>query len=267
METAFAASGQSPVALPTAPGFSLKGRRALVTGAGRGLGVAIATALAGAGASVVLAARSDDEVEAVAAAIRHEGGSASALRLDVTDLAACAAWVAAEEPYDILVNNAGANRPGPFLDARIEDYDTVFGINVRAAFFLAQAVARRLVAASRPGSVINISSQMGHVGAANRSIYCASKHAVEGMTKAMAAELGPHRIRVNSICPTFIETPMTRPYFEDAGFREVVLGKIKLGRLGRPEDIMGAVVFLASDASALMTGSAVMLDGGWTSTS
>lgn len=134
-------------------------------------------------------------------------------------------------------------------------------------FFLAQAVAQRLVAAGRTGSIINISSQMGQVGAANRTLYCASKHAVEGMTKAMAAELGPHRIRVNSICPTFIETPMTRPYFENAVFREAVLGKIKLGRIGRPEDIMGAVVFLASEASALMTGSAVMLDGGWTSTS
>ncbi len=252
--------------LPSAPGFSLHGRRALVTGAGRGLGVAIATALAGAGAEVVLAARSADEVEAVATAIRHAGGSASAIPLDVTDLAAAGAAVEAAEPYDILVNNAGTNRPGAFLETPVEDYDAVFSINVRAAFFLAQAVAKRLVAAGRPGSIINVSSQMGHVGAARRTIYCASKHAVEGMTKAMAAELGPHGIRVNSICPTFIETPLTRPYFEDAGFRDSVLGKIKLGRLGRPEDVMGAVVFLASDASALMTGSAVMLDGGWTST-
>ena len=253
--------------LPSAPGFSLHGRRALVTGAGRELGVAIAAALAGAGAEVVLAARSAVEVEAVATAIRHAGGAASAIRLDVTDLAATAAAVAAAEPCDILVNNAGTNRPGPFLETPVEDYDTVFSINVRAAFFLAQAVARRLVAAGRPGSIINVSSQMGHVGAARRTIYCASKHAVEGMTKAMAAELGPYGIRVNSICPTFIETPLTRPYFEDAGFRDTVLGKIKLGRLGRPDDVMGAVVFLASDALALMTGSAVMLDGGWTSTS
>ena len=253
--------------LPTAPAFSLHGRRALVTGAGRGLGVALAAALAGSGADDVLAARSVEEVEEVAAAIRCDGGSASALRMDVTDLGACAAMVAASEPYDILVNNAGTNRPGPFLEARAEDYDTVFSLNVRAAFFLAQAVAQQLVAAGQPGSIINISSQMGHVGAAGRTIYCASKHAVEGMTKAMAAELGPYGIRVNSICPTFIETPLTRPYFENAGFRESVLSKIKLGRLGRPEDVMGAVVFLASDASALMTGSAVMLDGGWTSTS
>lgn len=238
-----------------------------MTGAGRGLGIALAAALAAAGAHAVLAARSQDEVEAVAAAIRRQGGEASAVRLDVSDVEAVSAWVEATDPFDILVNNAGTNRPCPFIETRVEDYDFVFGLNVRASYFLTQAVARRLIAASRPGSIINISSQMGHVGAAGRTVYCATKHAMEGMTKAMAAELGPHGIRVNTLCPTFIETPMTRPFFEDARFRDFVLGKIKLGRLGRPEDIMGAVVFLASDASALMTGSALMLDGGWTSTS
>lgn len=253
--------------LPSTPSLSLQGRRALVTGAGRGLGVAIAAALAAAGADVVLAARSAEEVEAVAAAIVQQEGSASAVTLDVTDLPAAAAWIEASRPFDILVNNAGTNRPGPFVETRVEDYDAVFGLNVRASFFLAQAVARRLIATGRPGSIINVSSQMGHVGASGRSVYCATKHALEGMTKAMAAELGPHGIRVNTVCPTFIETPMTRPFFEDEAFRAFVLGKIKLGRLGRPEDIMGAVVFLASDASALMTGSALMLDGGWTSTS
>ena len=253
--------------LPTTPSLSLKGRRALVTGAGRGLGTALAAALASFGADVVLAARSQDEVEAVAAAIRGQGGQASAVRLDVSDIDACAAFVESAEPFDILVNNAGTNRPGPFVETRVEDYDLVLDLNVRATFFLSQAVARRLIAADRPGSIINISSQMGHVGAVVRTVYCATKHAVEGLTKAMAAELGPHGIRVNTTCPTFIETPMTKPFFEDAKFRDFVLGKIKLGRLGRPEDLMGAVVFLASDASALMTGSALMLDGGWTSTS
>ena len=189
------------------------------------------------------------------------------MKLDVSDIAAASAWIKAEQPFDILVNNAGTNRPGPFIDTSVDDYDLVFTLNVKASFFLAQAVARRLIGAGRAGSIINISSQMGHVGAAGRTIYCATKHAVEGMTKAMAAELGAQGIRVNTICPTFIETPMTRPYLEDAQFRDFVLGKIKLGRLGRPEDVMGAVVFLASDASALMTGSALMLDGGWTSTS
>jgi NAD(P)-dependent dehydrogenase (short-subunit alcohol dehydrogenase family) len=184
--------------------------------------------------------------------------------LDVCDVASAAHWVAREAAFDILVNNAGTNRPAPFLETRIEDYDAVFAVNARASYFLTEAVARRLVAAGKSGSIINMSSQMGHVGSVRRAVYCASKHAVEGMTKAMAAELGPHNIRVNTICPTFIDTPLTRPYFEDNAFRAAVLSKIRLGRLGRPEDVMGAVVFLASAASALMTGSALMLDGGWT---
>ncbi len=253
--------------LPTTPSLLLHGRNALVTGAGRGLGAAIAVALAEAGAKVTLAARSGNEVGTMAEQLSHLGHQATAMELDVTDVTAASHRLADAEPFDILVNNAGTNRPGPFVDTRIEDYDDVFALNVRATFFMAQAFAKRLIGAGRPGSIINISSQMGHVGASGRSVYCATKHAVEGMTKAMAAELGPHSIRVNTICPTFIETPLTRPFFEDASFRDFVLGKIKIGRLGRPEDVMGAVVFLASDASALMTGSALMLDGGWTSTS
>jgi NAD(P)-dependent dehydrogenase (short-subunit alcohol dehydrogenase family) len=140
----------------------------------------------------------------------------------------------------------------------------VFSLNVRAAFFVAQAVARRLIEAKRPGSIINTSSQMGHVGAARRSVYCATKHAMEGFTKAMAVELAPHNIRVNTIAPTFLETPMTRPFFDNKAFRDEVLAKIKFGRIGQLEEITGAIVFLASDASSLMTGSSLVLDGGWT---
>jgi NAD(P)-dependent dehydrogenase (short-subunit alcohol dehydrogenase family) len=242
----------------------LDGRRALVTGAGRGLGVACASALAQAGAAVTLIARTPSEIDEVASAIRAEGGLAEALVLDVLDAAAVTAALAARDPFDVLVNNAGTNRPAPFLDVRMEDYDAVMALNLRAAFVVAQAVARGLRDAGRPGSIIHVSSQMGHVGGANRSVYCASKHALEGLTKAMAIELGPFGIRVNTICPTFIETPLTRPFFENAAFAEDVLRRIKLGRLGQVEDIMGAIVFLASDASALMTGSALMLDGGWT---
>ncbi len=245
--------------------FRLDGRRALVTGAGRGIGEACALALAAAGAQTTVVARSGEDVAAVAAAIRAAGGRADHAVLDVTDVAAVAAWIGGQEPFDILLGNAGTNRPGPFLDTRPDDFDAVFALNVRAAYFTAQAVARRLVEAGRPGSLITLSSQMGHVGSPGRAVYCATKHAVEGMTKAMAAELGPHGIRVNTICPTFIETPMTRPFLADPAFRETVLRKIKLGRLGRPDDVAGAAVFLASDASGLMTGSALMLDGGWTS--
>jgi NAD(P)-dependent dehydrogenase (short-subunit alcohol dehydrogenase family) len=250
--------------MPRLPSMRLDGRRALVTGAGRGLGVACAGALAQAGAAVTLVARSATDIDDVTASIRGDGGNAEALVLDVLDSGAVAAALAARAPYDVLVNNAGTNRPAPFLEARMEDYDAVMALNVRAAFVVAQAVARGMRDAKRPGSIIHVSSQMGHVGGANRSVYCASKHALEGLTKAMAIELGPLGIRVNTICPTFIETPLTRPFFENAAFAADVLRRIKLGRLGQLEDIMGAIVFLASDASALMTGSALMLDGGWT---
>jgi len=252
------------VELTKAPSFRVDGKRALVTGAGRGIGLAAASALAAAGAHVTLAARTASEVKAAAQAIRERGNAAEALPLDVTDLAAVRAAVAAAEPFDILVNNAGINRPAYLMDVSIEDFDAIFSLNVRAAYFTAQAVARRLVEAGRPGSIINISSQMGHVGAARRTVYCASKHAVEGFTKAMAVELAPRNVRVNSLGPTFLETPMTRPFFQNQVFREEVLAKIKLGRLGQLEEVTGAIVFLASDASSLMTGSALVLDGGWT---
>ena len=250
--------------LPRTPSFSLAGRRALVTGAGRGIGLAAAAALAQAGAHVVLAARTLEEVEVAAGALQADGGSAEALRLDVTDLPRMQETLAGLPAFDVLVNNAGTNKPSGFLEVSVENFDLVMSINVRAAYFVAQAVAQGMAAAGRGGSIIHISSQMGHVGGARRSIYCASKWAMEGFSKAMAIDLAPHRIRVNTLAPTFIQTPMTRPFFEDETFRASVLSKIKLGRIGEVEDLMGAIVFLASDASALMTGSSLVVDGGWT---
>jgi len=250
--------------LAKTPSFRLDGKRALVTGGGRGIGLAAASALAQAGAQVTLAARTQAEIETAAQAIVARGDNAEALPLDVTDLDAVRAAVDNAAPFDVLVNNAGTNRPAVLMDVKVEDFDAIFALNVRAAFFMAQAVARRLIEARRPGSIINISSQMGHVGAARRTVYCASKHAMEGFTKAMAIELAPHNIRVNSLGPTFLETPMTRPFFENKAFRDEVLAKIKLGRLGQLEELTGAIIFLASDASSLMTGSALILDGGWT---
>jgi NAD(P)-dependent dehydrogenase (short-subunit alcohol dehydrogenase family) len=250
--------------LSLAPSFRLDGKRALVTGGGRGIGLAAASALADAGANVTLAARTQTEIASAADAIRARGQKAQPLTLDVTDLDAAREAIASAEPFDVLVNNAGTNRPAHLMDVKVEDFDAIFALNVRAAFFMAQAVARRLVETKRPGSIINISSQMGHVGAARRTVYCASKHAMEGFTKAMAIELAPHNIRVNSLGPTFLETPMTRPFFQNEAFRNEVLSKIKLGRLGQLDEITGAIVFLASDASSLMTGSALVLDGGWT---
>jgi NAD(P)-dependent dehydrogenase (short-subunit alcohol dehydrogenase family) len=257
-------SPTTKIDLTRTPSFRLDGRRALVTGGGRGIGLAAASALADAGAAVTLAARTATEIEAAAEAIRARGQRADTLALDVRDVEATKTAIAAQEPFDILVNNAGTNRPAPFVDVKVEDFDFVFSLNVRAAYFVAQAVARRLVEAKRPGSIINMSSQMGHVGGPTRTVYCATKHAMEGFTKAMAIELAPNNIRVNTIAPTFIETPMTRPFFENKAFREDTLKRIKLGRLGQLEELTGAVVFLASDASSLMTGTSLVVDGGWT---
>jgi NAD(P)-dependent dehydrogenase (short-subunit alcohol dehydrogenase family) len=256
----------TPPSLPRTPSFRLDGQRALVTGAGRGIGLAAAAALAEFGAEVTVAARSEDEIQAAAEAINSRPGSgrAIAFRLDVTDLAVMQAAITRHGPYDILVNNAGTNRPAALLDVTIEDFDAIYGLNVRAAYFVAQAVARGLVDAGKPGSIINISSQMGHVGAPNRTVYCGSKHAIEGTTKAMAMDLAPHKIRVNTIGPTFTETPLAKSFLQDEKFREFVLGKIKLGRIGQVEDLMGAVVYLASAASSLVTGTSLVVDGGWT---
>ncbi len=250
--------------LPKTPSLRLDGKRALVTGAGRGIGLAAAAALTQAGAHVVLAARTMAEIEAAAAQMREAGGSAEPLGLDVTDLAAVRAAIASHEPFDVLVNNAGTNRPAQFLDVTEQDYDAITSLNQRAAFFVAQAVARGMVQAGRGGSIIHISSQMGHVGSARRTVYCMSKHGIEGLAKAMAIDLAPHAIRVNTIGPTFIDTPLTRPFWTDKVFHDDVLRRIKLGRLGTVEDLMGAVVFLASDAAALVTGTSLVVDGGWT---
>lgn len=250
--------------LPRTPSFRLDGRRALVTGASSGIGLAAAVALAEQGAEVALVARSAGKLDEAVAAMRAEGFAATALPLDVADVEATAAAVAARGPFDVLVNSAGLARHSPALDTTPGDFDAATDLNLRGAYFLAQAVARGLVAAGRPGSLITISSQMGHVGGIDRAVYCATKHAVEGFTKAMAIEWGRHGIRVNTLCPTFIRTPLTETTFADPERRRWLEEKIKLGRVGRVEDIMGAVAYLASDAAALVTGTALMVDGGWT---
>ncbi len=249
---------------PTTPTFDLTGRRALVTGASSGIGLGAALALAGAGAQVTLAARSAAKLRAIADHMAAENQDVRVLPLDVADIAATAAAIAENGPFDILLNSAGTAIHAPATETALADFDRVMGINLRGAYFLTRAVAKGLIAANRPGSLINISSQMGHVGGADRAVYCASKHAVEGFTKAMAIEWGARNIRVNTICPTFILTPLTRPTFDNPDARAWLESKIKLGRAGKVEDVMGAVIYLASDASALVTGSAMMIDGGWT---
>ena len=247
--------------VPTTPSFRLEGQRALVTGAGRGIGLAASAALAQAGAKVVLVARTSSEIEEAAEAIGH---GAEAACIDVSDLRAVRALFDEQEPFNVLINNAGTNRPKPIWEVSEDDYDAVLDLNLKASFFVAQACAKRMRETGTSGSLIHMSSQMGHVGGPNRSLYCASKWALEGMSKAFALDLAQHAIRSNTIAPTFIETPMTKPFFDDEEFRSSVLSKIKLGRLGRVEDLMGAVVFLASEASALVTGTSLVVDGGWT---
>lgn len=218
-------------------------------------------ALAEAGAHVVVAARGVERLHASVAEMRAAGVSAEALVLDVTDRAAVISAFDVQAPFDVLVNSAGLARHGPALDTTEADFDAVMSINVKAAYVLAQEVARRMMGA---GSIIQVSSQMGHVGGVDRTVYCATKHAVEGMTKAMAIEWGARGIRVNTLCPTFIRTPLTEATFADPEKVAWIESKIKLGRVGEVSDIMGAVVFLASDASALVTGTSLLVDGGWT---
>jgi NAD(P)-dependent dehydrogenase (short-subunit alcohol dehydrogenase family) len=245
--------------LPITPSFRLDGRRAIVTGAGRGIGLAAAAALGEAGAHVTVVARTASEIEA--AAFEMDG---TAEVLDVSDIAAVKAFFAERPAFNILVNNAGTNRPKPMWEVSEEDYDAVYGLNVKSTFFVAQACVQKMLAEKVTGSLIHIGSQMGHVGGPNRSLYCGSKWALEGMNKAFALDLAAHNIRSNTIAPTFIETPLTKPYLADPTFKASVLSKIKLGRIGQVEDLMGAILFLASDASALMTGTSMIIDGGWT---
>ncbi|MFM0287963.1 SDR family NAD(P)-dependent oxidoreductase [Paraburkholderia megapolitana] len=254
--------------LPPGPDFRVDGRRALVTGGSSGIGLAAAVALARAGARVTIAARRATVLNEANAALCAEGLVCDTLTLDVSDPKAVEAAFDTRlaeygQPFEILVNNAGMNRPKPLIDLDADDIDAVLELNVKAAFYVARAFARRLLASGRGGSIINVSSQMGHVGSPGRTLYCASKHALEGMTKALAWELGKAGIRVNTLCPTFIETPMTAGMFDAPGFRQWVEERIALGRVGSIREVMGAIVFLASDASSLMTGSALMLDGGW----
>ncbi|WP_193142725.1 SDR family NAD(P)-dependent oxidoreductase [Meridianimarinicoccus sp. MJW13] len=250
--------------LPQTPSFRLDGKSALVAGASSGIGLGCAVALGQAGAAVTLAARSADKLADVVAQMQAAGMTAQALTLDVADVAATERAVAEAGPFDVLVNSAGLARHGPALDTTEADFDAVAGLNIKGAYFLTRAVAKGLIAAGRPGSLINISSQMAHVGGIDRAVYCASKHAVEGFTKAMALEWGKQGIRVNTICPTFVRTALTQATFDNPDRLAWVMEKIKLDRVGEVTDMMGAVVYLASDASGLMTGTHLLLDGGWT---
>ncbi|GAB1477891.1 SDR family oxidoreductase [Paracoccaceae bacterium] len=216
------------------------------------------------GAEVTLCARREPELRALAEEMRAEGWQAGFLPLDINDIAATEAALAARPAFDVLVNSAGLARHAPATETTPADFDAVATLNLRAAYFLTRSVAKGLLAEGKPGSPINITSQMAHVGGIDRSVYAATKHAVEGMTKSMAIEWGPHGVRVNTIAPTFIRTALTASTFANPDRADWIASKIKLGRVGEVEDIMGAVTFLASDAAALITGTSLIVDGGWT---
>ncbi len=237
----------------------LEGKTALITGAGRGIGRACAAAFAAAGAHVIAVARTEADLRSLSSDCPQ----------------AIEAWVAdvTEESFyrrveglaalDVLINNAGTNRPEAFVDVSRENLNLVLDLNVRAMFQTAQSAVRVMLKGGS-GSIINMSSQMGHVGSPNRSVYCMTKHAVEGLTKAMAVELAAQGVRVNAVAPTFIETSMTRPMLDDPGFNEFIKSMMPLGRVGHPNDVAVAALYLASDMSAMVTGHSLRIDGGWT---
>lgn len=245
------------------PSLSLTGARAVVTGAGGGLGAGFALALAEAGADLLLLDIRPEALAPTVEGVERLGRQVEAVGCDITDAEQVREALARVERVDVLVNNAGTNVPEAVMDVSEAALDLMLSLNVRGTFLVSQAAARRMVAQGG-GAIVNITSQMGHVGSAGRTVYCTTKHAVEGMTKAMAVELAPSGVRVNAVAPTFVETPMTRPFFEDPDFRAEVLSRIPLGRLGQVQDVVGAVVFLASPAAALITGSSLLVDGGWT---
>lgn len=250
--------------LPKTPSFRLDGKRALVTGASSGIGQACAVALAEAGAHVVCAARGAERLSSTVNEMKANGWSAESMLLDMADLDALTKALKGQDAFDVVVNSAGLARHSPALETTQADYDAVMDVNLRAAYFLSVGAAHGMKAAGFKGSIIHIGSQMGHVGGIERAVYCASKHGLEGMVKAMAIEWGPDQIRVNTICPTFIRTPLGEQTLAIPERRKWIEEKIKLGRVGEVEDIMGAVLYLASDASALVTGTSMLIDGGWT---
>lgn len=250
--------------IPTTPSFSLQGKTALVTGASKGIGRAAVLALAAQGAHVICVGRGQQALDEVCAEVKGLGQSVEALAADMSSMQDIAQKIGALPRVDILVNNAGTNIPEPFVEVTEEHFDQLVQLNIKGCFFVAQQVVSRMLANRQGGSIINMSSQMGHVGAIQRTVYCMTKHAIEGLSKAMAVELAADGIRVNTICPTFIKTPMTEPFFASDTFQQETLTKIPLGYVGDVEDIMGAVIYLASDASRMVTGSSMKVDGGWT---
>lgn len=247
--------------------FGLTGKVAIVTGASRGIGKEVAIALAKAGADVALIARNEKELNEVEQEIKQFGRNVLSVPMDLLEIDLMSTKIEQIHDYfgkiDILVNNAGINIPKPALDVTEEDWDKVLDINLKSTFFLCKTVAKYMIP-NKNGKIINMSSQMAFVGYYKRAAYSSSKGGLLQLTRALAIEWSKHNINVNSIAPTFIDTPMTKPMFEDEVFLDDVLKRIPLGRLGKMEDLFGAVIYLSSTSSDMVTGHTVMVDGGWT---
>lgn len=249
---------------PSSPSFKINNKRALITGAGKGIGLGASIALAEAGSEVVMISRTRKDLEEIKEHIKKIGKRGYYKVLDVNKTSDVEEFVSSEKPFDILVNNAGTNIPSSLMNSKDKDIEFVISLNIKSVIHLTKCVVKKMLNEKIKGSIINVSSQMGHVGAKNRTTYCTTKFAIEGFTKSLSLELAQKGIRVNSISPTFIETPMTRPFLKNKKFKNEVLSKIPLGRLGKIEDVMGPFIFLASDASSLITGTSLLVDGGWT---
>ena len=249
---------------PKLPSFRLDGKNALITGAGRGIGMGASIALAESGANVTLVSRTDSELKELTKHINSLGYKASYVVIDVNDEKAISKLIEDTDPFDILINNAGTNKPAKLIDTDLNDFDYVMSLNVRSVINLTKNVVKKMLYNNIKGSIINVSSQMGHVGGPNRTTYCSSKFAIEGFTKSLAIELGPNGIRVNTVCPTFVITPMTKKFLKNKKFKRDTLGNIPLGRFAEMSEISSAVVYLASDAASMITGTSLLVDGGWT---
>jgi NAD(P)-dependent dehydrogenase (short-subunit alcohol dehydrogenase family) len=252
-------------ALIEKPVPALAGKRVIITGASRGIGAACALACAHAGAeSEALIARSEPRLREVADRVGAAGGHALVNVCDVTDTEALQRTIRQLSPVDVLVNCAGGNQPEPALDVAPDTFERLWRLNVQSTFFASQAADRSMIDGGLPGGIINVSSQMGHVGAPLRTVYCTSKHAIEGLTKALAVELAADNIRVVSIAPTFVRTEMTAAQLDDPAIGPALLAQIPLGRFATAQQVASAVVYAASDAAGALTGTSIVIDGGWT---
>ena len=245
--------------------INLKNKYALVTGAGKGLGKACSIALAEAGATVIALSRTPSDLDKLEKQIKKIKGKIIKVPCDVMDYEDLKKKIDKIKIIDVLVNNAGTNIPEPFDKIKQKSMNYLVDLNLKAAFNVAQLVVKKMLKnKKRPGSIINMSSQLGHVGMSGRNVYNMTKFGIEGLTKGMGVELAKNNIRVNTVCPTFVETPMVKKFFKDKKFKTEMINNIPLGRLATESDIATAIVYLASNASSMITGSSIIIDGGWT---